>query len=152
MNRLLHIYFLNDAFQTTNVLTWSSTASHTLVEGNLNDGFNMNDRVVEGNKLQALDEWAVALSTLKLLEDRKCDPFHQPILATKARDPSACFYECDDGTLSKQYQLILGPQEMVIPYELRGRLCIMTHQHKLESHLAIYKCILPYSRPIFGRR
>lgn len=77
-------FFSGSSIETINVLTPSLTASHTLVNENLNDDFNTNTWIIEVNKSQALDDLAVPVPLSKILQEQHYYLFCQLIQGTQA--------------------------------------------------------------------
>lgn len=59
----------------------------------LENDFDAKDWVIKAQELHAVDDWAVTLSTLELLEAQKHDELCQPALATEDSSPNWFFLE-----------------------------------------------------------
>lgn len=78
--------FLEKCLKIVNITISSHIASQTSTDDNLADGFSENDCINEASKPQVLNNVAVPLVTLELLEEqKKYDEFGRLILATNAK-------------------------------------------------------------------
>lgn len=101
-------YFSDNSFETISVLTRSQIARTSPVDDNMDSHFIENDWLFKMSEPQALYGLDVLLSTLKLLEKQKYDPFWKLILATKAIYPNSGFNDSDDGVLPDRYHRYLA--------------------------------------------
>lgn len=92
------------------MLTQSHTAIRTPVDDNLDDNFNESNWIIRFKEPQALNDLAISLSILELLEEQKCDQFRRLILATNASDPSSEISESDNGLLPRRHSPIIELQ------------------------------------------
>lgn len=143
-------HILDDSFDTINAPTRSHTATHTPANDIPDNKFNANDWVIEDREPQALDDFAVPLSTIKLMEDQKFDYFRQLFLAFKASDPNSDSYEDNSERLLRRYPSLSELQKIVIQHSHRGRQYAMAHHRKLAGDTGTQECMPPYSRPTIG--
>lgn len=92
------------------------------------------------------DNLAAALPTLELLGEQSYDRFCYLILATKARNYISGSHEGDNGLLRRQHPSIPRLQQIVIPFSLPERRCMMAYHQKLAGHPDFTKFMLPYTR------
>lgn len=116
----LRTLYLDNSFESVNLLIRSHTASRTPIDDNLGDDYNTNDSTIKLNEPQTLDDLAVPLSKLELLEEQKYNQFRQVILATKASDLTSSFFEANNALFRCQHPPISGIQVNFITNCLRG--------------------------------
>lgn len=131
---MLGTSFQDNYFAIINGFTRTHTASHTLVQDNLNDDYNANDKLIKPYEHQLLDELAFLLFILVLLEEQKFDRFSHLILSTTASDTNAGLYEGGGELLLCPHPSIARLQQIVIPHILRAGLCSMAQHQKLAGY------------------
>lgn len=75
--------FLDNYFETINVLAWSHIASHSPVDDSLDDDCYAEIWTIKANEPHVLDYLTVVLSTLEVVEEQKYEQFCQLIRASE---------------------------------------------------------------------
>lgn len=128
---VLRTSFSDRYSDTINGLTRTHAASHTSVTDNLEGNFNVIECIMEANDSQAHNDLPVPLSTLEISKEQKYNCFCQLILALNTEDFSSGFHAGENGLLRCRQPSTPGIQQIVISKGLRGKLCTITHHHKL---------------------
>lgn len=85
--------------ETIDLLRLAQISSHTPADYNLDNDFDAKDRIFKSEEHEAIDDLAVSLCKLKLLEEQKYVRFCQRIPVSKASHFSSGFCEIDIGLL-----------------------------------------------------